>query len=138
MECAICEEVFDSDHVPVQVDGCRHVFGQECLAMWVNSNNEGRNKCPNCRKQLSGEDPPAAQSQGGRQVPAPAAPPPPPPRAPTLAPPHAPTPTPVRAPVPAPVRTPALTGATGSRGLGQHQAGLYQLSGHAGVILGFS
>jgi hypothetical protein len=48
MECSICEEAFDSEHLPVMVDGCRHVFGQKCLARWVNSDNAGINKCPVC------------------------------------------------------------------------------------------
>jgi hypothetical protein len=62
-ECSICEETLDSDHPPVMVDGCRHVFGRECLARWINLDNAGSNRCPVCRNQLFGEDAAVVQNQ---------------------------------------------------------------------------
>jgi hypothetical protein len=118
MECSICEETFGSDHPPVMLDGCRHVFGQECLARWVTSDNAGSNRCPVCRNQLFGEDAAATQSQRNRQTQASSG----------------------------AVRTTTrnLDGSALAqgiatmlpRGTGQFQAALRQLPGHAGVILG--
>lgn len=48
--CPICEDAFGEAHFPISIDGCRHVFGSECIKKWVRSTNAGRNKCPTCRR----------------------------------------------------------------------------------------
>ncbi|KAF1923207.1 uncharacterized protein M421DRAFT_96253 [Didymella exigua CBS 183.55] len=45
----ICCDSFSEEHYPICVDGCRHVFGVECLRSWVTSGRSDQNTCPNCR-----------------------------------------------------------------------------------------
>jgi hypothetical protein len=54
-ECPLCYEDFSETHLPVPLDNCRHVFCQNCLNEWVNSNNAQHDKCPTCRANLFNE-----------------------------------------------------------------------------------
>lgn len=49
LACPICCEPFSEGHLPVSVDGCRRVFGVECLKTWVNSGQSAQKTCPACR-----------------------------------------------------------------------------------------
>ncbi|KNG44487.1 hypothetical protein DDE82_000410 [Stemphylium lycopersici] len=55
IECSICTEAFDSEHPPVITEGCRHIFGEQCLKQWVASENLTHDKCPICRHPLFGD-----------------------------------------------------------------------------------
>ena len=54
LTCPICCEPFGEEHLPVSLDGCRHVFGAECLKAWVTSGQAAQNKCPTCRAVIFG------------------------------------------------------------------------------------
>lgn len=41
-----------TDHVPVRIPKCHHVFGKPCIIEWLNSNVS----CPLCRKEMESEE----------------------------------------------------------------------------------
>jgi hypothetical protein len=66
LDCPMCEEKLDSNHPPVMIAGCRHIFGKQCLKRWVESSKQGNDKCPTCRNPLYGEN---GQVQDSTQTP---------------------------------------------------------------------
>ncbi|KAF2997888.1 hypothetical protein E8E13_004004 [Curvularia kusanoi] len=53
--CPICLQSFDDTHYPVSIDGCRHIFGVDCLKIWAQSDSDNYNTCPTCRAVLFGQ-----------------------------------------------------------------------------------
>jgi hypothetical protein len=57
LTCPICQESFEGKdkgrHYPVEISGCRHVYGAECLETWVMTTScSSHNTCPTCRAVL--------------------------------------------------------------------------------------
>ncbi|TGO11500.1 hypothetical protein BTUL_0108g00160 [Botrytis tulipae] len=56
VQCPICNEKYDSNaensasHGACMVPGCKHVFGRECINIWLKQ--EKKNTCPMCRAKL--------------------------------------------------------------------------------------
>ena len=47
--CPICQEEFDTEHPPVLLPSCGHIFGRPCILEWF---EEGANTCPMDRQEL--------------------------------------------------------------------------------------
>ena len=60
-DCPICRDPYNTDHRPVLIitsNSCKHVFGDQCLRAWLESNNANALTCPACRcAWFPGEDP---------------------------------------------------------------------------------
>jgi hypothetical protein len=52
LTCSICLDPYDTDHVAVELPGCSHIFGAECITNLVESNAPSNDRCPLCRKEL--------------------------------------------------------------------------------------
>ncbi|KAF2250509.1 hypothetical protein BU26DRAFT_562489 [Trematosphaeria pertusa] len=50
--CSICQEVFNEDHEPVCLKPRGHVFGRECILVWLDSGRPNANTCPMDRTEL--------------------------------------------------------------------------------------
>jgi hypothetical protein len=59
LTCPICQESFEGKsegtHYPVEIEGCRHVYGADCLETWVTTNCSSHDTCPTCRAVLFGD-----------------------------------------------------------------------------------
>jgi len=63
--CSICMETFDPTSISTDVvvlQPCSHFFHACCICTWINSNNQRRGECPNCRRALFLPDPLAVLS----------------------------------------------------------------------------
>jgi hypothetical protein len=52
LSCSLCLEQYDDTHVPVQLPGCGHIFGDYCIANAVEAATQNNNRCPLCRNEL--------------------------------------------------------------------------------------
>ena len=57
LTCPICTESFESQatggkHYAVELAGCRHVYGADCIETWVTTSCSNHNTCPTCRAVL--------------------------------------------------------------------------------------
>jgi hypothetical protein len=52
LSCSLCLEPYDATHVPVELPGCGHVFGDYCIANAVESKTQNNNPRPLCRDKL--------------------------------------------------------------------------------------
>lgn len=57
-ECSLCYEDFSDEHPAVALPNCRHVYGQECIQKWMESDNAQHDKCPACRAPILDAPPP--------------------------------------------------------------------------------
>lgn len=46
--CIVCTEPFSATHQPVALP-CKHIFGHECIKMWVKNGRGNTTACPTCR-----------------------------------------------------------------------------------------
>lgn len=50
-ECVICTEPFSISHQPVTLD-CKHIFGHNCIQVWLRNGQLNNASCPICRHVL--------------------------------------------------------------------------------------
>lgn len=47
--CGICHEPYTTGHQPVEISGCKHIFGKTCITSWLEAGND---TCPMCRQKI--------------------------------------------------------------------------------------